>query len=256
MWEQLSYVAAGALISTAASMSGVGGGVFMVPLFYHLGYPLNQAIGTSLAVMVFNALSSTIANWRRGLLSFGNWIIVAIIMIPFSIVGAYMVAFVPKAILAGLVSLIVSSYGINLILRSLRGEARSSQRQGAESPGIAFLAGSVAGLVAGLTGIGGGSIIMPIFLSVFKMDPKRAVAASMMSVTMSSMFGSAVHAANGNVLYSLVIPLAIGAVLGGQLGSYLVSKARPRALLLVIGIMLTFAGLATILRYFFFSNPL
>lgn len=249
MLEYIAYVAAGALISTLGSMSGVGGGVFMVPLFYHIGYPLEKAIGTSLLVIVFNAVSSTIANWRRGLIGGGPWVVIAILMIPFSMIGAYLVIFVPRLILATLVSLIVISYGANLIRRSLRGEVKGSPGAPAGGLRLALLAGVAAGIVAGLTGIGGGSIIMPIFLSAFKMDPKRAVAASMMSITMSSLFGSMVHVMNDNVVYSLALPFAAGAILGGQIGSYVVSRARPRALVMIIGIVLILAGSATILRY-------
>jgi uncharacterized membrane protein YfcA len=54
-------------IGWVASMVGVGGGIFMVPLlvFLNLVGSTQEAVGTSLAAIVFNSISSTIAYSRQ-----------------------------------------------------------------------------------------------------------------------------------------------------------------------------------------------
>lgn len=50
----------GFLIGILASMTGVGGGVFIVPILtFFYGFVVNAATGTSLATIIFTAIAST-----------------------------------------------------------------------------------------------------------------------------------------------------------------------------------------------------
>ncbi|MEN2999335.1 MAG: sulfite exporter TauE/SafE family protein [Acidilobaceae archaeon] len=240
--EALLYTVLGLIIAMTGSMSGIGGGVFMVPLFYYMGYPINQAIGTSLFVIVFNSVSATLSYWRRGRLKPGSWIVMALLMIPSSVLGAQAVAFFPKRLLVVVVALVVFMFSMNMLFRSEqeRGERRS--------PIFIPLAGLAAGFIAGLAGVGGGAVLMPVLVSVLNIPVHEAVAASMMSIVLSSLFGSAVHAYNGNIVYSLAIPFALGALAGGQLGSYVASRTSPRVLRKVVGVVLIFVAISMLFR--------
>ena len=60
---------AGILIGIAAgligALCGVGGGIFMVPMFVtFLGLTQKQAVATSLAVIIFTSIAATISNMR------------------------------------------------------------------------------------------------------------------------------------------------------------------------------------------------
>ncbi|MCX8195905.1 MAG: sulfite exporter TauE/SafE family protein [Acidilobaceae archaeon] len=240
--EAIVYVLLGATIAMIASMSGVGGGVFMVPLFYHMGYPINQAVGTSLFVIVFNSISATISYWRRGLLRPGSWIVMSLLMIPSSALGAHAVAFFPRELLVAIVALLVTLFSLNLLLTS------EKQGEGPKSPLLVPLAGLVAGFIAGLAGVGGGVVLMPVLVSVLNVPVHEAVAASMMSIVLSSIFGSAVHAYHGNIVYSLAFPFAVGAIVGGQLGSYVASRTSPSSLRRVVGVILIAIAISMFLR--------
>ncbi|MEM2420817.1 MAG: sulfite exporter TauE/SafE family protein, partial [Acidilobaceae archaeon] len=158
MIEYILYTIGGFLVATIGSMSGIGGGVFMVPLFYHMGYPIEKAIGTSLLVIVFNSISASINYWRRGVLKPGKWVLMVILMIPASMVGAQTTALAPRKILTVVVSTIIIIFGINMLVRSLRGRVQSrSQNSRLSNPLIAPLVFIIAGFIAGLTGIGGGA---------------------------------------------------------------------------------------------------
>ncbi len=65
----MKIVILGILIGIAAgivgALCGVGGGIFMVPMFVtFLGLTQKQAIATSLAVIVLTSLAATISNFR------------------------------------------------------------------------------------------------------------------------------------------------------------------------------------------------
>ena len=97
----LIYVVTGALSGTMAGLLGVGGGIIIVPaLVFALtlqgvasGVTMHLAVGTSLAVIVFTALSSVRAHHRRGAVV---WPVVARIT-PGIVVGALLGAAIADA---------------------------------------------------------------------------------------------------------------------------------------------------------------
>lgn len=70
----LSLVAAGLVVGTAASFTGLGGGFLMVPLLLWAGYSAQRAVGTSFFAILLIAVSAVFAHgklanvdWRVGL---------------------------------------------------------------------------------------------------------------------------------------------------------------------------------------------
>ncbi len=80
------------------------------------------------------------------------------------------------------------------------------------------------GLSLGLLGGGGSILTVPIFLHVLGVEPKPAIAASLVVVGTTSAVAAAVHALRGRVRFKvgLIFGAAamVGAYLGGQLGRY------------------------------------
>ena len=79
------------LIGTIAAMTGVGGGVFMVP-FLSLVYSLDphQAVGTSLATIIFTSLSSTVGYSRQRKIDYKVGLTLTLTAIPGAFVGAFL----------------------------------------------------------------------------------------------------------------------------------------------------------------------
>jgi uncharacterized membrane protein YfcA len=151
-------------IGWVASMVGVGGGIFMVPLlvFLNLVGSTQEAVGTSLAAIVFNSISSTIAYSRQKKIDYKF----ALALLPAALVGAWLGAFLTKfisseelAIAFGVLLLYVSGLmlagkepkELGLLLR------RGLDPHGNPTPLLGALVGLVAGVAAGFFGIGGGS---------------------------------------------------------------------------------------------------
>jgi uncharacterized membrane protein YfcA len=88
------------------------------------------------------------------------------------------------------------------------------------------LLGAITGFLAGLLGIGGGAVIVPIITLILDFndfDPelsvKMAIATSMATIMFTSLSSVRAHHLSGNVKWDLVIRLAPGIVLGSFLGS-------------------------------------
>ncbi|WP_239512754.1 sulfite exporter TauE/SafE family protein [Bifidobacterium avesanii] len=95
-----------------------------------------------------------------------------------------------------------------------------------ESPrGIAVLVvvGVLVGVLSGLFGIGGGTIIVPALVWL-GLTQRHAAATSMLAIIPTSVSGVVAYALNGNVDWLAALLLFCGMFFGGQIGSWLLSK--------------------------------
>ncbi|HBO6125632.1 TPA: sulfite exporter TauE/SafE family protein, partial [Pseudomonas aeruginosa] len=74
-------------------------------------------------------------------------------------------------------------------------------------PLVAFVATLLIGILTGLFGIGGGALMTPLMLIVFRFPPHVAVGTSMMMIFFSSVMSSIGHIIQGHVAwdYSIVL---------------------------------------------------
>ncbi|RMF15041.1 MAG: sulfite exporter TauE/SafE family protein, partial [Gammaproteobacteria bacterium] len=109
---------------------------------------------------------------------------------------------------------------------------------------LAYLAlGAVAGVLAGLFGIGGGLIIVPTLILSFElqgMDPgvqaHLAVGTSLATIVFTAISSIRSHHARGSVRWDLVRYLAVGLVIGAALGSQTAARMSGESLRLLIGL--------------------
>lgn len=95
-----------------------------------------------------------------------------------------------------------------------------------ESPrGIAVMVavGVLVGLLSGLFGIGGGTIIVPALVWL-GLTQRHAAATSMLAIIPTSVSGVLSYAVNGNVDWIAALLVFIGMFVGGQIGSLLLSR--------------------------------
>lgn len=84
--------------------------------------------------------------------------------------------------------------------------------------------GLAAGLLSGLFGIGGGTIIVPALALWLGMSQKLAAGTSVAAILPTAVVGAASYAIQGNVDWIAALCLAIGIVAGAQLGTYLLAR--------------------------------
>jgi len=138
----------------------------------------------------------------------------------------------PKTLLVvvGTALLVLSLYKIPSTLFERR-RASSNHSSKARHPRYLYaLSGALAGFVAGVTGLGGGVVNMPVFLHVLKLDPHTAVSLSMACILPSSLSSVVRHLIDNLVDWSIAVPLSIGAVCGGFAGPALALKMGKREL--------------------------
>jgi len=95
MWELLLPIF-GFLIGTMASMTGIGGGAFIVPLLTLIyAFAPANAVGTSLTTIIFTAIASTINYSRQKRIYYKTGLILAIMTAPGAVLGAYLTSVRP-----------------------------------------------------------------------------------------------------------------------------------------------------------------
>src|ERR1043165_7766160 len=92
------------------------------------------------------------------------------------------------------------------------------------SPVVLALAGFVGGFAVGLTGMGGGALMTPALVLLFKVDPKVAVASDLVNLLVMKPMGGAVHARRGTTHWPLVALMAAGSVPAAFLGAFVLNQ--------------------------------
>ncbi len=104
-------------------------------------------------------------------------------------------------------------------------------------------AASAAGLAAGLLGIGGGLVLVPVMTLLFGIPMRVAVANSSLLVGITAIFGASGHALSGHLEPLPALLASIAVVIGGQIGARVTVRARPELLKRVFAVLaLLFAG--------------
>jgi uncharacterized protein len=78
--------------------------------------------------------------------------------------------------------------------------------------GIAIASGLGVGLIVGITGVGGGSLMTPLLLSVFKLSPAVAIGTDLFFASLTKMSGSVAHARHGHVNWPIVRRMLSGSI--------------------------------------------
>lgn len=181
MWSAFSlYLALGACAGLLSGLFGIGGGIILVPflawLFAAQGGPADtvmlMAVATSLATIIFTALSSVSAHHRMAAVL---WPIVYRLVpgiVLGSAVGALLADRMPAEMLQTVFAgyLLIVALQMGLQIQPKPDKVKFSNR-------LMFTAGGLIGTLSSLLGIGGGTLTVP-FLTKCRIPMRNAVAIS------------------------------------------------------------------------------
>lgn len=169
----------GAIAGLLAGLLGVGGGIVIVPMLYHVftfvGVASNVvmplAVGTSLATIIVSSIMSARGHHARGNVDFEllkRWLPFVLIGVG---VGTYLGGVVPGEVLRRVFGAFMLLVATHMFASSIWRVALSSQLPGA---GWQYLMGGSVGSIASMLGIGGGTLVVPL-LNMFSFPMHRAV---------------------------------------------------------------------------------
>lgn len=173
------------------------------------------------SALVLNILVASLTAfqfWRAGHFSWERFWPFAALSIPFAFVGGYIN--LPTRWFKILV-------GIVLLYSALRFffELKSNEQEPVPpSKPVAFTTGAGLGLLAGLTGTGGGIFLTPLMIFFCWSTTKTASAVSALFILVNSIAGLAGYFIDTGQIPSVAWPIACAAIVGGAFGSYLGSQ--------------------------------
>jgi uncharacterized membrane protein YfcA len=193
--------------------------------------------------LLLNILVSSLGSWKFHRAGFFRWRL----FWPFAVVS------IPMAYLGGAITLPGNAYkvlvGVVLLYAAWQlwrsGGSGAEMREVREPPlGWAMLIGAAMGLLAGLTGVGGGIFLSPLLLMLGWAGTKQTSAVAAPFILVNSLAGlAAVFVARSAEVPAYVAVLAPAVLIGGWLGAEYGSRrfANP-VVRRVLGVVLALAG--------------
>jgi len=254
----------GFLIGTVASMVGVGGGVFIVPLLtlvYEFSPP--EAVGTSLATIIFTSLASTANYSRQKRIYYKTGLILALTTVPGAFLGAYLTSIIEERLLGLIFGVFIFFVALRMIFklsfsrtkhsdtekRTHVVDSESSLFESRTKILLGVMLSFFGGLSSGLLGIGGGSLLVPIMLLAMNMPMHITVATSMFTMIFTSISGGVQHYLQNHISFEYTLLLVLGTIFGAQLGAYTSKRVSGRNLRRIFGIVLIIVSIRMILKY-------
>ena len=242
--ELLLLGAIGVIGGILSGLVGVGGGIAFVPgLLYVGGWRIQDAVAASLVIIIFSSLSGTIRNARSA--DPVNWRVAGLLSLavaPSSLIGVLISRVSPEVV----VKIAFATLLMALAYPTARGGGEYDEERKDIPLPFVFLAGIFIGTVAGLVGVGGGVVMVPLMVLGMGLTTKRAVSTSLAVVMFTGIVGAAGYVATGfrdvQDLLSLP-PLIIGSVIGAPLGVRVRDRLPESAVRIGFGVFMVVVAL-------------
>jgi uncharacterized protein len=231
--EAILTVLVGLVAGILSGLFGVGGGIVMTPGLTALGglAPI-VAVATPLPVILPTAAVGAFTYHRAGEVDIRAAAWISLTGAGASAVGALLTEVVNARLLLVVTAVLLAWQSIQI----LRGRSRPAGVEERPIPAWTLaLIGVGAGLLAGLLGIGGGTLIVPALAGMLGVPLKRALGTSLVAVVVLVIPGTIVHAALGNIDWAATMFLVLGSVPGARLGATIALGTREPTLRLMVG---------------------
>ena len=269
--ELIEFLLLGIAAGILSGLFGIGGGIVMVPtLIAIFGMDILNANATSLAAMLLPVgVFGVIAYYKAGLINIKDSLWIALGLFAGSFLGGEFAVNVSESILAKLYSgfllYIALSYfdffaKIGTLRKKFLGSNSNNDKTGnVEKPVLKIrknkwfyfiLVGFAAGIFAGMFGKGGGIIIVPILISLFRYEGKMAVATSLAALQLPVGLPSVlIYADKGYLNIGIAAIIALGMVIGALIGSKLGIKLPTNAFKKFYAVFLLIVAIYMIVGY-------
>jgi uncharacterized membrane protein YfcA len=203
------------------------------------GYDFKAVVvPTGLLLNGLTALSAAWVYYRNRMIDFSVGIPLTAAASLGAPVGAYFTRFVPTRTLLWIFSIVVVFAAVRMLLQSRQAEAETVRGTTWQRAAIGAGVGFSVGTLAGLLGIGGGFLFVPVLLAL-GYPTKTAAATTALAVVFSSFTGLAGHVAVGHFDWLLMLSTAVAVLIGSQIGArVMTTRMKSRQLKQIFGVVL------------------
>lgn len=275
----------GFVVGMLGGFFGVGGGFLAGPLMFWMGVPINFVVGSDLAHMAGTSLVATRKHRAFGHVDFRLAGLMIVGTIPGVEIGAQLIEQLKdlgniEQVIGLLYIVILTAVGIFTAWESLRAirVQRTDQLDAQEVVGVKsllyrspllripplirmpvsgieeisiwaiILVGLVTGILAGLLGVGGGFLRMPLMIYVLGIPTHVAVGTDLFEIVISAGFGTITHSLKGNVDIMIAATMLTGAAFGAQIGAAATRYFSGPIIRLLFSVLPIIAAILVLLR--------
>jgi uncharacterized membrane protein YfcA len=247
-------IAVGLAAGVFSGLFGIGGGIVIVPsLILLAGFPLVKATGTSLAAILLPVgILGVVAYYRARVIDLRASAFIALGLLTSVAAGAWLANTLPVEIMRKSFAVFCLYVSWNFIdpvrrVRRLRGKPSPARVEPETLPrphALALVAvGLAAGVMAGMFGIGGGNIIVPLLALVLGYPAKRAIATSLGAILLPfGLPGVILYYHQGTLDLSAAAWIALGLFLGTVFGARITIRLPSATVKLLYGLFLIFVA--------------
>ncbi|TDM03731.1 sulfite exporter TauE/SafE family protein [Macrococcus carouselicus] len=252
------------------SLVGLGGGIIIVPALIFLGasglltgITPQKAIGTSTVILIATGLSASTGYIKAKQVDVKSALLFTVGIVPGALAGAYLSNFLTLKSFNLYFGLLLILMSIVLMYRDkikpvklfqnpqhMRSftDSKGETYHYSIAPVPAIIATFFVGCLTGLFGIGGGALMTPLMIIVFRFPPHIAVGTSMLMIFFSSLSGATSHIVQDNVLWPYAIILVISSYIGASLGVQINKRAKSETVVLMLRLIMLALGVYLLIR--------
>ena len=260
--EYLFFLLLGIGVGTFGTLVGLGGGLICMPIFIFfmsdggiLPYfsTAGQIAGTSMFVVMSNAVSGTLAYIVQKRVYFRAAVPFALATLPGAFLGSYIVDNFS-------LSMLNLYFGAFLLFMAVLMYWNATHKHHSDTkelpPNFKFnkmlgiASSTFVGFLSSIFGIGGGVIHVPLMVYLLGFPVHVATATSHFVLAVSAISGVVSHFLLSHIVWAPALGIGIGAVIGAQIGAKISKKTRSKVILALLSASMFALGL----RLMFMGN--
>lgn len=270
----LTLLGMSAAVGFVAGMFGVGGGFLLTPFLIFVGIPAPVAVATASAQIAASSVTGAITALRKGAVDRR----LGLVLVGGGLLGTWfgiqffnlmrrlgqldlVISLCYVALLIGIGSFMFYE-SIRAILNARKGGSTAGRNAGSHRwfEGLPFrmrfkesglyvsvlpflIAGVLFGFLGALLGIGGGFMLVPALIYIFRIPVSVVVGTSQFQILCTMLVATLMHAStSGTVDIILALVLIVGGVVGAQMGIRAAMRIRADQFRLLLALLILSVG--------------
>jgi uncharacterized membrane protein YfcA len=263
----LIVLAGSFLAGLVGSLTGLGGGVIIIPMLTLLfGVDIHYAIGASLISVIATSSGAAAAYVKEGISNIRIGMFLEIATTLGAVGGAMIAIYAPTHIIAVIFGFVLIFSAIlsfrkktEAIVPAYTGKFANALKLNSSYPTengeinysvanipAGFLTMAIAGVLSGLLGIGSGALKVIAMDAVMKLPFKVSTTTSNFMIGVTAAASAGIYMQRGYINPALSMPVVLGVITGAFFGSKILVRSETQWLRVLFAIVITFLAIQMI----------
>lgn len=203
-----------------------------------MGIAPGAVIGSPVPAQFVGATLGSISYFKKRMINFRLVWLATPFAIAGTVLGAYLTSLLNLSYLMVLLVLVVLWAGTRVMAKSFTPVEHGQEEPRALRIHNVSPTAFVAGVMAGLLGLGGGFVLVPTFSILLRRPIKESIASSLVIVAATAVPNGIIHSILGHIDWQLALALLVGQMIGVWFGTAFTVRSSRRLLCFLFGLFL------------------